>query len=238
MDSPSAHRNKDPIWSIIESKVLPLLLKAENEDSPSPVPLNVLEIAAGCGVHTTHFVTKLAEKNISTRWHPTDPDPPSLVSLQERVNEFGLPDGVTADVIISKPFALCLGEEGVLEDKLNNENEGKSTISFHSGADKSMNLIMCINMIHISPWSATVGLFKVASQELTSGGVLVTYGPYKVNGAAAESNLNFDRNLKERNPAWGVRDLELVQSLAEQNGLSSVEVIEMPANNLCLIFRK
>jgi len=229
MDSPSAQRNKDPIWQVIQSTILPMLRREDDES-----PLRVLEIAGGCGVHTEHFVTELAKKNIAVDWYPTDPDPASLQSLKARVDVFQLPNDVTCgDAIkISTPFSLKLGADGVLED-----SDESSKIVSDVGSEP-LNLIICINMIHISPWDATLGLFKVASEHLKSGGVLMTYGPYKVNGAAVESNMNFDANLKSRNADWGIRDLERVQVVAEDNGLKIVKVQEMPANNLLCIFQK
>ena len=235
MDSPSAQRNKDPIWDVIESGVLPMInsnSNAGNQDSGSSsvsTHLNVLEIAAGCGVHSTYFTTKMAEKGINLSWYPTDPDPPSLLSLKERARDFVLPDGMasSAKIAIAEPISVSLGEEGILEED--------SKVFF---ANKAMDLMICINMIHISPWTATIGLFKLASEQLKNGGVLLTYGPYKQNGTAVQSNLNFDMNLKARNSAWGVRDLEEVQRVAQENGLTHSRTIEMPANNLCLVFTK
>jgi len=218
MDSASAQRNKDPIWSVLESTVLPSLI-ADGDSSP----LNVLEVAAGCGVHSTYFVQKMAENNIAVQWYPTDPDQPSLISLQERVKEYAASDKAQ----ISYPLKLTLDEEGIMESGT------KDAL-----ANQTINLMMCMNMIHISPWSATLGLFELASQRLHSGGILMTYGPYKVNGTAAPSNLQFDENLKARNTDWGVRDLERVQAVAEDKHLKLSKTIQMPANNLCLIFTK
>merc|ERR1719457_378685 len=93
----------------------------------------------------------------------------------------------------------------------------------------TFHLMTCINMIHISPWSATVGLFKVSSQFLADNGVLLCYGPYKVNGTAAESNLNFDQSLKSRDSTWGVRNLEDVEALAQSHGFVLEQTISMPA---------
>jgi len=229
MDSPSAQRNKDPIWQVIQSTILPML---KREDDKSP--LRVLEIAGGCGVHTEHFVTELAKKDIGVDWYPTDPDPESLQSLKARVDAFQLPNDVTCgDAIkISIPFSLKLGAGGALEDS------GECSKIISGVGSEPLNLIICINMIHISPWDATLGLFKVASEHLKNGGILMTYGPYKVNGSAVESNMNFDASLKSRNAEWGVRDLERVQAVAEDNGLKMVKVQEMPANNLLCIFQK
>jgi len=99
--------------------------------------------------------------------------------------------------------------------------------------------ILCINMIHISPWSATQGLMRGAGRLLPEGGPLFLYGAYRRQGVpTAPSNEIFDRSLKARNPDWGVRAMEDVQAEAEANGLVLERLVEMPANNLALLFRK
>jgi hypothetical protein len=99
--------------------------------------------------------------------------------------------------------------------------------------------IVCVNVIHISPWEATPGLMRGAGEMLPAGGVLVTYGPYRRNGQhTAPSNEAFDASLKARDPRWGVRDMEEVADVARDAGLELQDVIAMPANNFTLVFRK
>jgi hypothetical protein len=99
------------------------------------------------------------------------------------------------------------------------------------------NAILCINMVHISPWEATVGLMRGAGRLLQSGGLLYLYGPYRRDGAhTAPSNAAFDADLRARDPRWGVRDLEDVAAEAEANGLALDRIVAMPANNLSLLF--
>lgn len=99
--------------------------------------------------------------------------------------------------------------------------------------------VVCINMIHISPWASTEGLMRGASALLPEGAPLVLYGPYKRGGAhTAPSNAAFDADLRTRNAAWGVRDLEAVAALAAANGFGPPGVTEMPANNLTVVFRR
>jgi SAM-dependent methyltransferase len=96
--------------------------------------------------------------------------------------------------------------------------------------------VVCINMIHIAPWSACVGLLRGAGRVLPPGGVLVLYGPYKRGGAhTAPSNEAFDRDLRVRDPAWGVRDVDDVAAEARAHGLAVREIVQMPANNLTLV---
>jgi SAM-dependent methyltransferase len=97
--------------------------------------------------------------------------------------------------------------------------------------------VVCINMIHIAPWQATIGLVRGAARLLPPGGTLFLYGPYFRDGiAAAPGNLAFDRDLRARNAEWGVRDLAAVAALAREHGFSPPHVVEMPANNLSLVF--
>jgi SAM-dependent methyltransferase len=99
--------------------------------------------------------------------------------------------------------------------------------------------VVCINMVHISPWEATLGLMKGAGRLLGAGGVLFLYGPYRRFGAhTAPSNQAFDDQLRRSNSTWGVRDLEAVVDAAGANGLALSEVIEMPANNFSVVLRK
>jgi len=99
--------------------------------------------------------------------------------------------------------------------------------------------VLCVNMIHIAPWQACLGLLEGAAGVLPAGAPLVLYGPYRRGGAhTAPSNAAFDADLRARNPAWGVRDLEAVQAAAADAGFALAEVVEMPANNLTVVFRR
>jgi SAM-dependent methyltransferase len=99
--------------------------------------------------------------------------------------------------------------------------------------------VLCINMIHISPWAATEGLFAGAARTLGAGGVLYLYGPYMIDGRhTAPTNQDFDVRLRTQNPAWGIRDLGEVKDLAACHNLVLAETVAMPANNLSVIFRR
>ena len=99
--------------------------------------------------------------------------------------------------------------------------------------------MVCINMIHISPWEATGALFAGASAILATGAPLVTYGPYIQAGEVlAESNVTFDQLLKARNPDWGLRAVDDIATAAADAGFNLAEIIPMPANNLSLIWRR
>jgi SAM-dependent methyltransferase len=104
---------------------------------------------------------------------------------------------------------------------------------------RAADAVLCINVIHISPWEATLSLMKGAAQILPAGGVLATYGPYRREGRhTAPSNEAFDASLKSRDPAWGVRDLEAVAAAAKLEGLELAQIVAMPANNFTVVFRR
>lgn len=169
----------------------------------------VLEVAAGAGEHAVHMAAALP----GLTWQPTDPDPEALASIAAWRDHAGLPN-------LLPPLRLDAGDPD-------------------SWPVRHADAVVNINMIHISPWSATEGLMAGAGRLLPSGGLLYTYGPYlEADVQTAPSNLAFDRSLRDRNPAWGLRDLADVTSLAAAHGLALAERIAMPANNLSLIFRR
>jgi SAM-dependent methyltransferase len=168
----------------------------------------LLEIASGTGQHAVYFAERLPH----LRYQPSDLEPANLRSIEAWVNEAQLPN-------LSRPLRLNVVEEPWPVD--------------------TVNAIYNANLIHIAPWECAVGLFRGASQHLAAGGVLVLYGPYRVGGAhTAPSNERFDEDLRQRDPSFGVRDLEAVVELAAQHGFSLAERVEMPANNQTLIFRR
>ena len=98
--------------------------------------------------------------------------------------------------------------------------------------------MLCVNMIHISPWQCCIALMQGAERTLTAGGPLVLYGPFSRGGVhTAPSNAVFDASLKRQNPEWGVRDLDDVVAIAEESGLSLDRVVDMPSNNFCVVLR-
>ncbi len=146
------------------------------------------------------------------QWQPTDPDETALASIAAWREEEGLGN-------VLEPLLL----------------DAASSDWPVSAADA----MLCINMIHISPWEASEGLFAAAGRLLPQGAPLVLYGPYFEDAVEpAESNLAFDRSLQQRNQAWGIRRIEDVDALAEKNGLKRMRRAEMPANNLTLVYRK
>ena len=101
----------------------------------------------------------------------------------------------------------------------------------------TVDAIYSANVIHISPWTVTQGIFAGAERTLKPRGHLVLYGPFRFDGVwRAQSNQAFDERLRSLNPTWGVRDIEDIKSIAQQHGLSLRKTVECPANNHCLIF--
>jgi len=99
--------------------------------------------------------------------------------------------------------------------------------------------VVAINMVHIAPWTATIGLIAGAERVLTQGGVLFLYGPFREGGVhTADSNAAFDAELRARDPSWGIRDLDEITALAMRHGLMPPERIAMPSNNLSVVFRR
>ncbi|MBX3184989.1 MAG: DUF938 domain-containing protein [Polyangiaceae bacterium] len=104
---------------------------------------------------------------------------------------------------------------------------------------QALDAVVCINMVHISPWEASRGLFHGAASALAETGALITYGPYRFDGVfLAESNREFDQSLRRRNPLWGVRDVTDLKRLAAEAGLSLSEQRALPANNHLLVWRR
>jgi hypothetical protein len=169
----------------------------------------VLEIAAGTGEHAVYNAAALPHLT----WRPTDAGAEALASIEAWRQHAALPN-------LLPPLRLDASDPDAWPVER---------------ADAVVN----INMIHISPWSATQGLMTGAGRLLPPGGALFLYGAYLEHDVPTEpSNLEFDQSLKQRNPAWGLRQLEEVAALAAANGLTLSERIAMPANNLTLVFRK
>ncbi len=169
----------------------------------------VLEIASGAGEHALFCAAGMP----SVTWQPTDPDPDALRSIAAWRAEAGTPN-------LLEPLRLDAADP----DHWPVERAGA---------------MVCINMIHISPWAATEGLMTGAGRVLAADGLLYLYGPYLEDEVeTAPSNLAFDASLKSRNAAWGIRRREDVEALAARHGLTLEERIAMPANNLSLVFRK
>lgn len=171
----------------------------------------VLEIGCGTGEHAMHFADALP----GLTWQPSDPDSDARASTASWI-KFKALKNVCAPLAID----VCSGHWNV-----------EHMAPFDA--------VVSINMVHIAPWAATLGLFAGASRLLRAGGILFLYGPFMRGGVhTAPSNAAFDASLKARDASWGVRDIADLERLGEASRLVLREVIEMPANNLSLVFSR
>jgi cyclopropane fatty-acyl-phospholipid synthase-like methyltransferase len=171
----------------------------------------MLEIASGTGQH----VVALAEALPDVTWQPSDPDAAARGSVAAWIAD-------TGHLNVEPPLAI---------DVMGADWEAAVAGPFDG--------IVCINMLHIAPWAACRGLMRGAGTLLVPGGLLYLYGAYRRGGGhTAASNAEFDASLRLRNPQWGVRNLEDVEAEARSNGLDTAQVIEMPSNNLSVVFRR
>ncbi len=208
--APAAARNRYPILEVL-TRVVAQPARGGHEGALGGAPAagaRVLEIASGSGEHAVHFAARLPDVS----WQPSDPSAEARASIDAWARHLGIA-GVAPAIELDverRPWPV------------------------HGGFD----LLFCANMIHIAPWSACEALLGEAPAHLVAGGLVLLYGPYKRGGQhTAPSNDAFDRSLLARDPRWGVRDLEAVAGVARTNGLILDEIVEMPANNLSLLFR-
>ena len=173
-------------------------------------PMNIFEVASGTGEHAHHFNSILP----NLVYQPSEPDSNMHESISEWTQECGgvLPP-LAFDVTTYESFQF---PQPMMTDLID--------------------VIICINMIHISPFECTSCLFRFANKYGNENVIVLTYGPYSVNGHMVDSNQAFDASLRARNPSWGVRSIEDVQAAAGECGFRMRESRAMPANNLCLVF--
>ena len=172
-----------------------------------------LEIASGSGEHGVFFQKIFP----SITWLTSDPELVHRKSIISWINHQGLsskmPDPLCLDVE-NRPWPITKNQKAQIKG------------------------IICINMIHISPWSCTKALFEESRSFLGDNNFLMLYGPFlRAKIKTTQSNLKFDRSLKLNNPQWGLRELNDVTKIASKNGFQKEKIIEMPANNLSVIYR-
>ena len=168
----------------------------------------VLEVASGTGEHVVHFARAFP----MLEWQPSEPSREARQSIDAWIAAEGTDN-------VHPPLDLDVASDSWPVD--------------HAAA------VVCINMIHISPWAATEGLMRGASRILDPGAPLYLYGPFRRAAKPIEpSNAAFDEDLRSRDPRWGLRDLDEVAACASSHGFNPDGVVEMPANNLSVIFRR
>lgn len=175
-----------------------------------PASGSVLEIGSGSGQHAAYFAGELP----GLAWQPSNVADTNLASIAAWAAEAALPN-------LRTPLRV---------DAASPPWPGVSPGGYDA--------VLCINVIHIAPWCVCQGLLAGAASVLRPSGVLVLYGPYRRSGRhTAPSNAAFDRTLKEQDPSFGVRDLGDVEAEAKPHGLRLETTVEMPANNLTVVFR-
>ena len=168
----------------------------------------VLEIASGTGEHAVHF----AERFPALDWQPSDVHPDALASIRTWRAECGLPN-------MREPLTI--------------------DASSPAWPIEQADAVLSINMVHISPWASALGLLDGVARILPAGAPLILYGPWlKDDVPAAPSNMDFDADLKRRDPAWGLRRVEDFAAAADKRGLRLIETPAMPANNMMLLLRR
>lgn len=174
----------------------------------------VLEVASGSGEHALWFQRRLP----GIHWQTSDPDPAHRRSISAWIHHPpGAPD-------LPDPLAL---------------NVESRPWPLSQRLEQHLDAVVAINLIHIAPWSCCQALIAEAAGRLCAGGALILYGPFRRGGHhTSDSNTAFDQSLRARDPRWGVRDLEAVEHLASNSGLTLEQLQTMPANNLCLLFRR
>lgn len=179
-----------------------------------PAQGTILEIGSGSGEHAVFFAQQLAPR----QWLPSDPDAGKRASIEAWRQECA-----TANLLV--PVDIDTTKHLWTVERLPPSPRVTAMVS--------------INMIHIAPWPAALGLFAGAGRILHPGDILFLYGPFKQQGKhTAPSNAQFDDWLRAQDPDWGVRDLAEVVDVATAQGFRHDEIVEMPANNLSVIFRR
>jgi SAM-dependent methyltransferase len=176
---------------------------------------HVLEIGSGTGQHAVTFAGQAPD----IVWWPSDIDGAHLRSIAAWRAHAGLPNlRAPAQIDVADPEWAMTHAAGLPEELL---------------------AIFCANVLHISPWPVTQGLFAGAARLLRPGGRLFLYGPFKRDGRhTADSNAAFDASLRRSDPEWGVRDMNDVAAVGKRAGFRLVEVVAMPANNFILVFER
>jgi len=215
--APAALRNREPIAEVLHEWL--------------PQSGLVLEVASGTGEHSALF----AERFPNLDWQPSDLSPDAVASIGAWSEVAGLPNlKPPIEVDASRTDWPIQSADAVLNIKIDSDSCNPPKTAEKRGFDVVLNL----NMVHISPWSAALGLLDGAARVLKRGGALILYGPWLQAGVeTAPSNLAFDQQLRQRDPEWGLRSVEDFDAAASERGFRLEQVRRMPANNLMLLFR-
>jgi hypothetical protein len=216
--APATARNSQPLAEVLAREL--------------PASGTVLEIASGSGEHAVF----MARRFPALDWQPSDRDAEALASVDAWAAEARLANlrpAIALDAAapdwpnVSADALLCVNMDS-------DSCESEKSVGY-----RTFDACVCINMVHISEWEATVGLFRGCSKYMTEAAPVMLYGPYLEDDVeTAPSNIEFDKSLKERNPTWGLRDLTAVDEVAGEWGFERTARYEMPANNLTVVYRR
>lgn len=217
---PAAGRNAEPILNVLRT-----ILDRNRPD------LKLLEISSGSGQHTAYFAPHFP--NIT--FQPSEYDASLLESIQCWKEESPAKNICSAmQIDVTVPYT----EWGMNPSQSSPYLNGLCNTDFKDMTNQ-LDYILNSNMIHISPFECTEGLFRNSSSLLKVNGFLITYGPYGVDGKITpQSNVDFDRSLRSRNPRWGVRDLTMLSEFCQQFGFELEKCVDMPANNKTCLWKK
>lgn len=187
-------------------------------ESLLPPSGHVLEVASGPGQHVAAF----AAARPALQWYPSDPDPAARASIAAWTAEGGLAN-------VAAPMDLDVTGPGWA---------AAAARALPGGVARYDGLVV-VNLLHIAPWTACEGLMAGTAALLAAAGFLFVYGPFMLDGRHnSEGNRAFDRSLRASDPALGLRDVNEVAACAERHGLGLERLVEMPANNRVLVFRR
>lgn len=230
----AASYNKEPIFGVLHAKLQEYLetrpkqtsSSSESESSIQKADdLIILEVAAGTGEHANYIGSNSDFTTPTDLYYvPVEPD----LSMHESI-ECWTQDVKKSNVKYSAPLGIAMS--------LDLELPICPLTTIEEKPITTVDVVICNNMTHISHISSTEGLFRFCNRIVKAGGLVYFYGPYRVNGFMVPSNERFDVSLKQRNPDWGVRDLEQIQELGLKFGFVLQETVQMPVNNLSVIFK-
>lgn len=173
---------------------------------------NVLEISSGAGQHVAYFASHFPKLT----FQPSEVDESLFNSIIEYASEIKTNN-------IRKPIKIDASTDYKTWDL----------------SDEKFDYLININLIQVSPFECTLGLFKGAGNLLKPNGFLFTYGPFAFNGVIEpQSNVDFDKELKSKDPRWGIREITEVKEIAKENGIDFVKIYDLPANNKCVVWKK
>lgn len=217
---PAAQRNSEPILNVLQT-----VLDCKQPD------LKLLEISSGSGQHTAYFAPHFP--NIT--FQPSEYDANLLESIQCWIEESPT-NNICSPMHLN--ITIPYTEWGANPCQSGPYLNGQHNTDFKDMTNQ-LDYILNINMIHISPFECTEGLFRNSFSLLKTNGCLITYGPYGIDGKITpQSNVDFDRSLRRSDPRWGVRDLTMLSEFCKQFGFELEKCVDMPANNKTCVWKK